>query len=166
MSIPIVRMAAIPVIADTSVFYRPVVAQTDKDVFAMIVWINISESEVRAAVVVNEVAISRPDYSVVYPTRVASMSASMVMNVSYRTAAVTTSMAWAPVYSVVFFAAVNKCIAVTRGRSAGRVNNGCIIYNFVSGVVYHLSVSDTFAFSVFRSSFFYPWAGRCFVNGF
>jgi hypothetical protein len=57
-------MITIPVVADISIMDRPVAAKTDKDVLAMVVRINMSDSVIWSIVVINGVMISRPDNAV------------------------------------------------------------------------------------------------------
>jgi len=65
VAVPIVRVVAIPVIAEIAVPYRPVAAQTNENVSAVIVRINIPEREARPpSVIVHRKTIPGPDYSV------------------------------------------------------------------------------------------------------
>ncbi len=66
-------MAAIPVIAEVSVFYRPESAQADEDIFAMVVWMDIAKCEMWAAAVVNNAATFRPDYCVGHLMKIAAV---------------------------------------------------------------------------------------------
>ena len=67
VSVPPVRVAAIPVVAGVSVSHWPISTKTNKDVFAVIVRIKVPKCEAMSPVVVNYETTPRPDYSVAYP---------------------------------------------------------------------------------------------------
>jgi hypothetical protein len=65
IAVPIVRVAAIPVIASISVSRRPITAQTHEDIFAVIVRINIPKRKsMSPTTIVHKKTIPWPDYSV------------------------------------------------------------------------------------------------------
>jgi len=61
---PIIRMAPVPVIAGVSVLYRPVSAQADKDVLAVIIRVAVLKREVPPQAVEYGKPVPGPDYSV------------------------------------------------------------------------------------------------------
>jgi hypothetical protein len=77
-------MIAIPVVADMSVAYRPVAAQTDEEVFAMIVRVTVPKCEPRASTIVYPETIAGPDCSAAYPVMVVSVYMVIASSVSYQ----------------------------------------------------------------------------------
>ncbi len=61
IAVPVIRMAAVPIVAGVPVTARPVTAQADEHIFSMIIRVNISEREPWPAIVMNREAKSRPD---------------------------------------------------------------------------------------------------------
>jgi hypothetical protein len=61
VAVPVIGMAAIPVVASISVTVRPVAAQANEHVLAMIIRIHITECEPWPAAVMHREAKTRPD---------------------------------------------------------------------------------------------------------
>jgi hypothetical protein len=76
-------MAAIPVIADACIFYRPVPTQTDKDIFAVIIRIDISERPAWSPIIVHREVVFRPDGSVAYAVMAVKVYVLMVTAMPY-----------------------------------------------------------------------------------
>jgi hypothetical protein len=74
---------AIPVVAHASIFYRPVSADADEDIFAVIIRIDIPECPARTPVVAHKVVIARPYYPVAYSPVVIYVCVVIVIAVVY-----------------------------------------------------------------------------------
>ena len=66
-AVPIVRMAAVPVVSKVPVVGGPVAAETDEDVLAVMEGVTETKGQAVAAAVRDDKAKPRPDYSVAQP---------------------------------------------------------------------------------------------------
>ena len=82
VAVPVIGMAAVPVVAGISVTARPVTAQADEHILAMIVRIDISERKPWPAIVVHREAKSRPDGPAADSVVVISVNVVMVIRIS------------------------------------------------------------------------------------
>ena len=63
---PNVRMTTIPIVADITVFHRPITSKADKDVFAMIVRVHVPENKAWAKTIADYKTKAWPDYFVAH----------------------------------------------------------------------------------------------------
>jgi len=82
VAVPVIGMAAVPVVAGISVTERPVTAQADEHVLAMIIRIHITEREPWPAAVMHRKTIPRPDGPAADTVVVISVNVVMVIRVS------------------------------------------------------------------------------------
>ena len=111
IAVPAVRVAAIPVIAAIPVPSRPVATQTDENVFAVIVRINIPKREaISPTTVVQKKTIPGPYCSVAQAVTAVNIYILTVINVSYFIGTVMVYHCRRP-SSVLAFEAVNNCVS-------------------------------------------------------
>jgi len=67
VAVPGVRVTPIPVIAHIPIARWPVATETDKDIFAVVIRVNVSKGKPRPPVVIHHKAVSGPDYLAAYP---------------------------------------------------------------------------------------------------
>lgn len=81
VAIPVVRVVAIPIVPSVPVAQRPVAAQADKDVLAMVVRIEVPVRVVSPVMVTDNAVVPGPDYSVAQSIVVVSKGMVVVMRV-------------------------------------------------------------------------------------
>jgi hypothetical protein len=79
-----VWMITIPVVADIPVTYRPVTAQADKEIFAVVVRIYIPKCEPWSSTIAHPIMIPGPYRLAAYPATVISVCMVIVITVSYQ----------------------------------------------------------------------------------
>jgi len=84
VAVPVIWMAAVPVVAGIAVTERPVTAQADEHVLAVVVRIHIPEREPWPAIVIKSEAESRPDGPAADTVVVISVNVVIVISVAYQ----------------------------------------------------------------------------------
>lgn len=84
VTVPVVRMAPVPVIAGVCVSYWPVAAYTHKNVSAEMVRIDVPKRIVPTVAIIYGIMIPGPDYSVAYPVVAVPVYVLVAVNVPYR----------------------------------------------------------------------------------
>ena len=84
VTVPVVRMAPVPVIAGVCVSYWPVAAYADENVSAEMVGIDVPNRIVPTVAIMYGKMVPGPDYSVAYPVVAISVYVLVAVNVPYR----------------------------------------------------------------------------------
>ena len=84
VTVPVVRMASIPVIAGVCVSYWPVAAYADENVSAQMVGVNVPKRMVPTVAIIYGKMVPGPDYSVAYPVVAVPVYVLVAVNVPYR----------------------------------------------------------------------------------